>query len=95
MAIVIDEKGGAVQFAVRVVPRASTTGIAGEHDGALKIRIASPPVDGAANQELVRFLAKHFGVARGDVEIVAGLSSKNKRVSIKNLSPARFVEEAK
>ncbi|MDT5270524.1 MAG: uncharacterized protein QOH49_2710 [Acidobacteriota bacterium] len=72
------EEGGALVFAVRVVPRASKTAIAGEHDGALKVRVAAPPVEGAANAELTRFLAKLLGVPTRAVEIVGGHTSKTK-----------------
>jgi len=57
------EEGGSLVFAVRVAPRASKTAAAGEHDGALKVRVAAPPVGGAANAELTRFLAKRLGVS--------------------------------
>ncbi len=83
--IEINEKGDAVTFRVRVVPRASKTEIAGEFDGALKVRIASAPVDGAANEELIRFLSKLLSVARSDIGIVAGATSKSKLVRIENL----------
>ena len=82
-------------FLVRVVPRASKSEIVGPHDGALKIRIASPPVDGAANAELIKLLAKHFGVSKGDIEIIAGQTSKNKRIKIINLSQLKFHEVTK
>jgi len=88
----ITNTGGAVTFDVRAVPRSSRSEIVGEHDGALKIRLASPPVDGAANAELVKLLAKHFGVSKSDVEIVAGETSKSKRIKIANLSQSRFEE---
>jgi uncharacterized protein len=86
------ESGGAVSFAVRVAPRAARTQIAGEHDGALKVRVAAPPVEGAANEELVRFLARHFGVPARDVEIVAGHSSKTKR--LRGVTPEQFARLA-
>ena len=73
-------------FDVRVVPRASKSEIVGIHDGALKIRIASPPVDGAANTELIRLLAKQFGVPKSSVDIIAGMTSKTKRVSVAGAS---------
>lgn len=92
MAIVLTEKDGAVTFDVRVVPRASKSEIVGEHDGALKVRIAAPPVEGAANAELIRLLAKSFGVPRSNVSIVGGESSKKKRIKIDNLSQSRFNE---
>ncbi len=88
----IVEKEGAVVFAVRVVPRASRSRIIGEHQDALKVQLTSPPVDGAANAELIGLLAKQFGVSKSDVEIVAGETSKNKRIKIANLSQSRFEE---
>jgi len=82
MDLEISESGGAVILTVRVVPRASKSAIVGELDGALKVRIASPPVDGAANAELIKLMAKTFGAAKADVEIVSGQTSKQKRVRI-------------
>ncbi|HSK73949.1 MAG TPA: DUF167 family protein [Pyrinomonadaceae bacterium] len=76
------EKDNALIFTVRVVPRASTSEIVGEHDGALKVRITSPPVDGAANAELIKVLAKRFGVSKSEVEIIGGQISKTKQVKI-------------
>ena len=76
------ESAGTVIFPVRVVPRASRTEIAGEHDGAVRIRIAAPPVDGAANDELIRFLSRLLGVPRSAVTIESGGASRSKRVSV-------------
>lgn len=87
-----EEEDGALCFDVRVVPRASKSGVAGEHGGALRMRVAAPPVEGAANEELVRALAKALGVAPRAVEIVGGLSSKNKRVRVRGISPARLLQ---
>jgi len=80
--IEFEEKGGAVLFSVRVVPRASKSEIAGEIDGSLKIRLCSPPVDGAANAELIKLLAGTVGTSRVNIEIVAGQTSKTKRIRI-------------
>ena len=80
--IQFNEKDTAVIFPVRVVPRASKSEIVGEHDGALKVRIASPPVDGAANAELIKLLAKTFGVSKSQIEIIAGQTSKTKQIKI-------------
>lgn len=80
------EKDGSVIFDVRVVPRASKTEIVGEYDGALKIRIASPPVDGAANEELIKVLAKQFDVSKSAVEIIGGQTSKTKQILIRNIN---------
>ena len=82
--IKISETDGAIIFNVRVVPNASRNEIVGEHDGALKIKIAAPPVEGAANAELRKFLSKKFSVAKSGVEIISSQNSKNKQVKIYN-----------
>jgi len=95
MPVHLTEKDGGIVFDVRVVPRASKSEIVGAHDGALKVRIASPPVDGAANAELIKLFSKRFGVSKGDISIVAGETSKNKRIKIANLSQSMFEEVTK
>jgi uncharacterized protein (TIGR00251 family) len=79
-----------VTFAVRVQPRASHSSVAGELDGALKIRLAAPPVDGEANEELARVLAKLFAVPRRQIEIISGRTSKNKLVRVSGISADLF-----
>jgi uncharacterized protein len=86
----LEQKDGSVTFDVRVIPRASKTEIAGEHDGALKIKLTSPPVEGAANDELIRILAKGFGVSKSQVEIISGSSSRSKRVRVRGVEPAKI-----
>ena len=88
------EKDDSLMFTVRVVPRASKSEIVGEMNGALKIRIASPLVENAANIELIKLLSKAFGIAKGDVEIIGGLTSKTKQVKIKNLKAGKLSEIA-
>lgn len=95
MLLIITGSDGSLTFAVRVVPRASKSEIIGEHGEALKVRIASPPVDGAANEELIRLFAKKFAVSKSDIEILTGQSSKNKRIKINNLSQSKFDEVIK
>jgi uncharacterized protein (TIGR00251 family) len=56
---------------VRVIPRSSKPGIAGIREGVLLVRLQSPPVEGAANEELIQVIADAFGAAKRDVEIVA------------------------
>ena len=67
---------------VRLQPRASRDEIVGPHGDALKIRITAPPVDGQANDHLLRFLAKAFGVARSEVTLLAGDTARTKRLSV-------------
>jgi uncharacterized protein (TIGR00251 family) len=69
-------------FWIHVQPRASRTEVVGWHGDAVKIRIKAPPVDGAANEELTRFLSKTIGVSRQSVQITAGASARRKRVKI-------------
>lgn len=83
---VTDGRDGA-RFMVIVAPRASKTALAGIHDGALKIRLAAPPVDGAANEELAGFLSRLLGVAKSSFSIVAGQTSKRKTVEARGLKP--------
>jgi len=78
--------GGRVRFAVRVQPRASTNEIAGVHGDAVKIRLTAPPVDGAANAELIQFLSDIFAVRRQSVRILGGESSRSKIVEIDGIT---------
>ncbi len=66
-----------------IAPRASRTQVCGTHDGRLKLQVAAPPVDGAANKEIVAFIARWLGVARGDVSIASGEQGKRKRVIVR------------
>lgn len=67
---------------VRVIPRSTRTAVDGRRGGAVLIRLAAPPVDGAANDALVRYLAEVVGVPRRAVRVVAGQKSRDKRVAI-------------
>src|ERR671916_2278747 len=89
------ESGGAISFAVRVVARASRSEVAGEHDGALRVRIAAPPVEGAANEELARTLARALGVPSRAVEIMSGHASKTKLVRVAGATCERLLSLVK
>jgi hypothetical protein len=71
-----------IQLTVKVIPRASKPGIAGVRNGALLVRLQSPPVEGAANTELIEVIAKAFGLAKRDVSIASGEQSKLKRIAL-------------
>jgi uncharacterized protein (TIGR00251 family) len=71
-----------VRFAVRLTPRSSSNAVDGVHEGTLRIRVTAPAVEGAANAALVNLLAQELGVARRDVRIVAGGSSRQKLVVV-------------
>jgi uncharacterized protein (TIGR00251 family) len=68
-----------------VQPRASVTGLAGLHGGALKVRVAAPPVGGAANEALVRFLAEQLGVARSAVRVESGSAGRAKVIAVEGI----------
>ena len=86
----VTENESSLTFTIRVVPRASKSEIVGEVEGSLKVRIAAPPVDGAANGEVVKVLAKAFGVAKSNVSIVSGETSKTKRVRVIGATPEQL-----
>lgn len=77
-----------VVIAVRVMPRAGRSGIAGVRDNAILIRLASAPVDGAANAELIEVVADALGVTKRAVTIVSGERSRHKRVRVDGISEA-------
>ena len=79
-----------LSFEVRVIPRSSKSEIVGEYDGALKVKLASPPVEGAANDELIKIIAKAFDVPKSAVEISAGHTSKRKMVRISGSDPEKI-----
>jgi uncharacterized protein (TIGR00251 family) len=80
----------AVILKVRVVPRAKKTELSGERDGALVVRLAAPPVEGAANDALIDFFARALGVPRRAVRIVSGERSRNKRVAIAGVADGQI-----
>ncbi len=72
---------------VRVVPGASATGLAGELGGALRVRVAAPPVEGRANAALLAFLAGRLGLRPRDLRVEAGASGRDKLVVVRGRSP--------
>ena len=81
-------------FEARVAPRASRSGVAGEHDGTLRVRVAAAPVDGAANEELVKIMARARSVPRRNVEIAGGHKSKIKQLRVKGMTREDLVRLA-
>jgi len=73
---------GGVRLRLRVQPRASRTELAGVHGDQLRVRLAAPPVDGAANAALIEFLADALHLPRRDIRIVSGQTGRRKRVTI-------------
>jgi len=83
--IVQATKYGAI-LTVHIQPKASTTECVGIHGDALKIRVAAPPVDGAANDELIRFLARRLSIPPTSVQIHSGADGRHKRVLVKGVT---------
>lgn len=85
-AVQLSEKDGLVRFEVHAKPRAKKSRIVGERSGALEVALAAPPVEGAANEELVRTLAAALGVPQRQVVLLRGESSKKKLVGVAGLA---------
>lgn len=73
---------------VRVIPRAGRSGFAGLRDGALLVRLAAAPVDGAANDELIALVARALDIPKRDVSIVGGDRSRSKRIRVAGIDRA-------
>jgi uncharacterized protein (TIGR00251 family) len=71
-----------VDLDIRVIPRAGRTGFGGLRDGALLVKLAAAPVDGAANDELIALIARALRIPKRDVTIVAGERARSKRIRI-------------
>ena len=86
----VQEGREGVYFYVRLIPRAGKDAIVGLYDRALKVRLKAPPVEGKANASLVKFLARCLDVARSDVRIVGGHTSRRKRIFVAGLAGAEL-----
>jgi len=84
----IRDTGAGVELDVRVIPRARKTAAAGIRDATLVIRLAAPPVEGAANTALVTFLSEALGVPRRAVVVLSGERSRHKRVAVAGVTAA-------
>lgn len=83
-------RGDLLVLSVRAQPRASRDEVTGEHGGELRVRVAAPPVDDAANRRIVETMARAFGVPRSAVRVAAGAKSRGKTVEVR--SPRRYPE---
>jgi uncharacterized protein (TIGR00251 family) len=80
------KSGEGILLSVHAQPRASRTAIVGEHDGALKIAVRSPPVDGAANEALVEFLAEILSLPKRNIKLRSGESGRRKLFLLTGIS---------
>ena len=78
----IEATASGVTIKIFVVPRSSVNKVVGVHNGAIKVSLTAPPVDGAANKVLVEFMAKALEVPRGAVRITSGETSRHKLVAV-------------
>lgn len=83
-----EDGGDALILSVHVQPGAKQTAFAGLYGDALKLRLAAPPVDGKANAALCRFVADFCGVAKSEVTLLSGQTSRAKRVRVMGMSAA-------
>jgi hypothetical protein len=93
--LTIKETASGVRFAVRVIPGASKNEVAGIQDGALKLKLTAPPVEGKANRACVEFLAGLLGVRRSALEITSGEKSRKKTVTVTGLARVELEERLK
>lgn len=84
--LTISDKEGSAVFSIRVKPGGKKNEIIGVHDGALKLSVTAPPIEGKANRAVTKFISKLLGVSPSRVGIVSGESSRTKRVKIEGLS---------
>ena len=89
MTIPLTSSAAGTVFAVRVVPRAGRTAVAGVRGDALLVRLAAAPVDGAANDALIAFFSTIFDRPKRDITLVSGQSSRDKRVAVAGLTTAQ------
>ena len=82
--LAIEERDGRAHFAVRLIPRASRTAIAGVREGVLHVRVTAAPVNGAANRALVELLGKSLRLAPTSIRIESGATASRKRLSVPN-----------
>ena len=85
MVLLRESKKG-LTFDIQVIPHASRAEIAGVQEGALKVKVTAPPVEGAANEACIKLLAKELGLKKSQMEISCGAKSRNKTVVIKDIS---------
>ncbi len=90
--LIIFEKSDGCFFKCWIQPRSSRNAIVGVHGDAIKIALTAPPVDGKANKELLKFLAKYFKLPKNCVQIIVGESCRNKSILISGLNKTDIIK---
>ncbi len=85
-----DEPTAAID--VRVIPRAGRSGFAGLRDGAILVRLAAAPVDGAANAELIELIARALDIPKRDITIMSGERSRSKRIRVAGMNREQVID---
>lgn len=93
MSSFLKAEAGGVRLSVKVQPRASANEIGPPLGDELKIKVTAPPVDSAANEALVKFLAEKLGCSRGRVELVRGGTSRHKTLLLHGFQPEEVVQK--
>jgi uncharacterized protein (TIGR00251 family) len=86
MECLSEQKDGTLLLTVYIQPRASRALLAGLHNGALKLSITAPPVEGKANRAVVKYISRLFNLPPKAVSIMSGHQSRTKRLTVKNIS---------
>lgn len=93
MSLPIKKNDHGIRFSVTIQPRASRNEISGVHNGTLKIKLTSPPVEGAANKACIRLLGKILGIAPSRITILSGATGRNKVIEVADMEETAFLEK--
>jgi uncharacterized protein len=88
--IFLRESKKGLTFDIQVIPHASRSELVSVQDGVLKIKVTSPPVEGAANDACIKLLARELGLKKSQMEISSGTKSRKKTIMIKNINKAEL-----
>lgn len=88
----LHDRGDGVVMAIRVQPGARKAGVVGVHNGAIKVAVTAPPEHGKANAALLRLLADVLGLSRGQLEVIRGVTARDKLVLVRHISQSELLE---
>jgi hypothetical protein len=88
--VILRESKKGLTFDIQVIPHASRVELAGVQEGAFRVKVTAPPVEGAANEACIKLLAKELGLKKSQMEITSGAKSRKKTVLIKDINKAEL-----
>lgn len=91
----MNESPDGLDIRIKAIPRATKNEIQGVHDGALKIRLTTPPVDGKANQALIKFLSKQLKISKARIQLIQGETSRHKTLRIDGITKQQLCSALK